>query len=225
MRFSTQRGADAADAYDEQLAARLNSPEGKAALAAERDAAIQRAEKAGLGFEGWVSKVSVMLARHPEPAAAAAEEARLLYSEGEGMWRLTGASAGKHAGIMPTLAVYRDACQYLAAKAKGPGKTWTLAERRAAEKAKLAAAAAKDTPKQRAAAAKYRAEREAASKVAAQMPPRLTEDITGEVVYKDHSLGVIISGRYYRCDDLSPSDKGQTVTLTIEEGQPARLVL
>lgn len=133
MRFSTQAGASAAEIWDEQQDARWHSAEGKAAREAERAAAIRRAEELGAGFEGWVSEVKALLARHPEPAAKALAEARALHSTGEGMWRLEGDVAKKHAGIMPALKAYLDACQRLES-AKPSGKTWTIAERRAAER-------------------------------------------------------------------------------------------
>lgn len=110
MRFSTQAGADAAEIWDEQQNAWWHSAEGKAAREAERAAAIRRAEELGAGFEGWVSEVKALLARHPEPARAAWDEALMLVVRGDGMWRLQGPAAEKHAGIMPALRAYADAC-------------------------------------------------------------------------------------------------------------------
>lgn len=113
MKFSTQRGADAAEIFDEQLNAQWHSAEGKAAREAERAAAIRRAEELGAGFEGWVSEVKALLVRHPEPAAEARADALMLVVRGDGMWRLEGQAAEKHAGIMPALRAYMDACRRL----------------------------------------------------------------------------------------------------------------
>ena len=146
MRFSTQRGANAAEIFDEQQDAHWHSAAGKSAREAERAAAIRRAEELGAGFDGWVSDVNGLLARNPEPTAKALAEARALHSAGGGMWRLEGSAAQKHAGIMPALKAYLDACQALE-WAKPSSKTRTIAGRRPAQ-------AQADTPEQMAATAK-----------------------------------------------------------------------
>lgn len=99
--------------YEEQLNARWHSAEGKAAREAERAAAIRRAEELGAGFEGWVGEVKALLAHYPEPAAEARADALMLVVRGDGMWRLEGQAAEKHAGIMPALRAYMDACRHL----------------------------------------------------------------------------------------------------------------
>jgi hypothetical protein len=154
MKFSTKRGADAAEIYEEQMNARWHSPEGKAARDAERAAAIRRAEELGAGFDAWVGEVKAFLSRHPEPSARAHGGALLLLVRGEGMWRLEGAVAEKHAGIMPLLREFVDACRRI--EAAKPTKTWTIAGKREAEKRAREEEAAKATPAQKAALERLR---------------------------------------------------------------------
>ena len=129
MKFSNQRGADAADAYDEELAAWRNSEAGKAAIKAETEAAILRRKKAGEGFGAWCADAAALLERYPEPDAKASEEATAIFSRGECMW-LDGAEEAKRSEIMAALGAYLDKCRFLERLA-APKSTYTLAEKRA----------------------------------------------------------------------------------------------
>lgn len=108
-----------------------------------------------------------------------------------------------------------------AALAPFEGIAPVLAERKAAESTRAKAEMAEN---RRALEAKRAAEEEKFQRRRDAQMRQPAREITGEVIYRDRSFGVMSAGRYHYCDELSHADQGRSVTLLIKAGQPARLI-
>lgn len=108
-----------------------------------------------------------------------------------------------------------------AALAPFEGIAPVLAERKAAESTRAKAEMAEN---RRALEAKRAAEEEKFQRRRDAQMRQPAREITGEVIYRERSYGVMSAGRYHYCDELSHADQGRSVTLLIKAGQPARLI-
>lgn len=108
-----------------------------------------------------------------------------------------------------------------AAMAPFEGFAPILAERKAAESARARAEMAEN---RRALEAKRAEEEERFQRREEARMRQPSRQISGEVIYRERSYGVMSAGRYHYCDELTHADQGRNVTLLVKPGQPARLI-
>lgn len=190
-------------------------PYGEAALAAVRDelakrqrdvlAAIEKAEahKGPGGWGLWESAAHKLHCLEHYGASAALDRWSVWAEQPTGKW----------------VALHEDAIR--AAMAPFEGFAPILAERVAAESARATAEMAEN---RRALEVKRAAEEEKFQRRKEAQMRQPAREISGEVVYRERSYGVMSAGRYHYCDELTHADHGRSVTLLIKAGQPARLI-